>query len=163
MNITDITGADIATYGGVAAILPLIVSIINRPHFPAWAKQLIMILVALVAGVLTYGAKNEWHFDSVNGVITALIGVVAVAQIAYRVLWSKGAAPAIEQRVNGGGPGSLPDDDVDELEEDDPEDEDLVDELEADDDAEVDDEPMDYDDADYQPEHASSPATPSRV
>lgn len=121
MDITDITAGDAASYGGIAIFLPLIVAVINRPTFPAWGKQLIMVGVALVAGVITYGSRNDWDFTNTNGIITAVMGVVAVTQAAYRVLWSKGAAPAIEQGVNGGTSTEEPEP-VDDDPEDDPED-----------------------------------------
>lgn len=96
------TGTDIAVYGIVGTLLPLIVSIINRPHFPAWAKQLVMVVVAVAGGLVAYAAKNHLDFSNTSAILATLIGVVGAAQVAYLVLWSRGAAPAIERNLNGG-------------------------------------------------------------
>lgn len=102
MNIAGLTQVDIAVYGIVAALLPGLIAIINRPTFPAWAKQLVMVVVAVAAGAVTYGLKNGWDFSSTAGVITALTGVWVATQAAYLVFWKQALAPAIESNVNGG-------------------------------------------------------------
>lgn len=101
-EIINQVGTDLGTYGIAGAVLPLVVSIINRPHFPAWAKQLIMVAAAVVVGVLTYGAKNTWDFTDVPHVLAAVAGVAAATQIAYHGLWKKGVAPKIEGGLNAG-------------------------------------------------------------
>lgn len=102
MNLAGLTQIDVAVYGGIGSLLPVLVALINRPHFPSWAKQLIMIVLAVAAGVVTYGFKNGWDFSSTAGIVTALLGVWAATQAAYLVFWGKALAPAIEANVNGG-------------------------------------------------------------
>jgi hypothetical protein len=98
MNLAGLTQIDVAIYGLVGALLPLLVAVINRPHFPAWAKQIIMLAVAVA---VTYGIKNGWDFSSTAGVVTALTGVWIATQGAYLLFWGRGIAPAIEAKVNG--------------------------------------------------------------
>lgn len=102
MNLAGLSQIDIAVYGGIGSLLPVLVALINRPHFPAWVKQLIMIGLAVVAGVITYGLKNGWDFTSSTGLVTALLGVWAATQAAYLLFWGKALAPTIEANVNGG-------------------------------------------------------------
>lgn len=100
--MNQLSQTDVAVYGMVAAALPALVAVFNRPHFPGWLKQLIMLVVALLAGGVTYGLKNGWDFSSRAGVITALIGVWIATQTAYLVFWKQALAPAIESSVNSG-------------------------------------------------------------
>lgn len=103
MNIwTQFTQVDAAIYGGFGIILPLVISVFNRPHFPAWLKQTIQVVLAIIGGVAVYGAKNAWNFDHPANITLAVLGVLAASQASYVGLWSKGVAPKIEKHILGG-------------------------------------------------------------
>lgn len=97
-----LSATDLAVYGLIASFLPGVTAIFNRPHFPGWLKQVIEVVIAVVAGGLAYGLKNGWDFSSRAGVITALLGVWAATQAAYLLFWQHALAPAIESKINGG-------------------------------------------------------------
>lgn len=102
MNVVGLSQTDVAVYGLLSSLLPALIAVINRPHFPAWLKQIIMFVVAVIAGGVTYGLKNGWDFSSRAGIITALIGVWLATQAAYLVFWKQALAPAIESSINSG-------------------------------------------------------------
>lgn len=101
--IDNVSTLDISSYGGVGVLLPLVIAFLNRPTFPTWLRGLIMLIISIIAGMITYGLKNEWDFTSGPAVLTAVIGVVAATQVAYHALWQpNGIAGKIETNINSG-------------------------------------------------------------
>lgn len=102
MNVWNELTTDATVYGGVGTLLPLLVAVINRPSFPSWLKQTVMVACSIAVGIVTYGVQYGWDFTDPAHIVLAVLGVATATQLAYRGLWSKGVAPAIEANILGG-------------------------------------------------------------
>lgn len=79
----------------VGALLPALVALVNRSHWPAAAKGVVVIASSLLAGAVT-----AWATGDLNGKTFAQSAAViaAAAVAAYHAWWKPtGIAPAIEQ------------------------------------------------------------------
>lgn len=98
----NLNPTDLVIYGVIAALLPALIAVINRPTFPSWAKQLVETVVALAAGVTSYGFTHNWNFGNTATLGATLGGIWAATQGFYLLFWQHALAPAIEQKVNAG-------------------------------------------------------------
>lgn len=78
----------------VGTLLPLLVSVINRAHWPSWGKGAVAIVSSVVAGVITAWATDQLHGKG----IAEAVGIVLVAAVGtYKALWQPaGIGPRIE-------------------------------------------------------------------
>lgn len=84
----------------VGALLPMLVAVVNRSHWPAWGKGVVVLASSVVAGGVT-----AWWSGQLTGLRwteSALI-IAGAAVVAYRHFWQPtGIAPAIEAATTPG-------------------------------------------------------------
>ncbi|WP_404949129.1 hypothetical protein HFP70_35695 [Streptomyces sp. ARC14] len=88
----------IAAGSGVGGLLPLVTAIVQRPHWSVQTKQLVAVVVALVAGVATVVSSGGLaQFENGWLSIGTIGAVLAASQAAYDLIWKPTSlAPAIE-------------------------------------------------------------------
>ncbi len=88
----------------VGSLLPLIISLVKGANMSTGAKQVIALLVAVIASVVTVGATEAWAFasagDFFNLVLTSFTAIFALAQTTYTGFWQD---RAVEVRLAGVG------------------------------------------------------------
>jgi hypothetical protein len=82
------------TIGGV--ITTHAAAIINQPRWPAWAKTIVPLAIALVVGLITAAASGR--LDGVDW-LSAATAVFAAAQLAYGTLF-RGTAKALTRATS---------------------------------------------------------------
>ncbi|MFM9697910.1 hypothetical protein [Streptomyces europaeiscabiei] len=82
----------------VGAVLPLLTAVVQRPAWPAKAKQVIAVVAALVAGVVAVAAEGGWgQFQHGQLTTVTILGVLAASQTSYDLVWKPSKlAPWIE-------------------------------------------------------------------
>ncbi len=88
----------------VGSLLPLIISLVKGANMTKGPKQVIALLVAVIASVVTVGATEGWAFASVgdffNLALTSFTAIFALAQTTYTGFWED---RAVEVRLAGVG------------------------------------------------------------
>jgi hypothetical protein len=81
----------------VGFLMPTVVAVVQRDHWPNWARSLVMFASSLIAGAGTAVLQNHDAFTAKNWLnATLLVGVAAIAS--YHGFWKPtGVAPAIER------------------------------------------------------------------
>lgn len=88
--------------GIVAALLPGLIAVINRAHWPGWAKAAVTVAASTVAGAITAWANGQ--FTGLGWSASALV-ILGIAVGAFHGIWKpSGVADAIEQAINAGTP-----------------------------------------------------------
>ncbi len=84
----------------VGSLLPLVISLVKGGNMTKGAKQLVALLVVVIASVVTVGANEGWVFASVgeffNLALTSFTAIFALAQTTYTGFWED---RAIEVRL----------------------------------------------------------------
>jgi hypothetical protein len=85
-------------------LLPLVIAVLNRPSFPKWARVLVMVGVAAVAGVIaaaTQGVFNDFDWSNAGQLFTTIALIAALAHGFYEKFWLRiGVATAIEEKTS---------------------------------------------------------------
>ncbi|MFJ5121951.1 hypothetical protein [Kitasatospora sp. NPDC088548] len=84
-----------AGYGAAAgAALPLVASVVLRPHWSPEVKHWIVMALSVVSGLATVAAQGQITSDySPGAVIAAVAAVYAASQLAYIGLWHRTGLP----------------------------------------------------------------------
>jgi len=62
----------------VAAVLPMIIALIQQPTFPRWARATITLVVCAIGGLVTTYVTDQWNSeDVVTSVLTIFAAVLA--------------------------------------------------------------------------------------
>lgn len=81
------------------SLLPLLVAVVQRPHFPRPARVLVMLASSLVAGGVVSWANGE--LDSAADTAGAVLVVLIAAASTYSNVWRPaGIAPAVERATS---------------------------------------------------------------
>ena len=79
----------------VGVFLPALVAVVNRSHWPSWAKGVVVVASSIAAGAVTAWLSGQ--LTGLRWTESALI-IAGAAVVAYRHFWQPtGIAPAIEQ------------------------------------------------------------------
>lgn len=83
----------------VAAVLPLLLAVVNRPQWPSEVKSLLAFGVCVVVGIIVAWATDHWNRD---GIILNIGAVFALTNAAYQAVWKPTkVAPTIEEKTSG--------------------------------------------------------------
>jgi hypothetical protein len=77
-------------------LMPMVVSWLKRNHWPDWAKVLLSLGIALLAGLITAGAEGNWNLSAIG----ANSGTVfALATVFYKTYFQD---TSLNRRLEGG-------------------------------------------------------------
>ncbi|MFG2986268.1 hypothetical protein ACGFYQ_34290 [Streptomyces sp. NPDC048258] len=82
----------------VGAILPLLIAVVQRPHWSVKAKKTVASVSALLVGLVTVATAGGWEqFQHGKLTLATIIAVLAASQTSYDLLWKPSTlAPVIE-------------------------------------------------------------------
>lgn len=91
----------IAIILSVGSLLPLLIAVVNQPHWSAKVRTILSVAVSGLAGLVTYVTENGLEFDSASAVVVAVVGVILASVASYQSIWKpSGIARRIENATS---------------------------------------------------------------
>lgn len=91
----------VATILSVGALLPLLIAVVNQPHWSARTRTILSVLVSGIGGLVTYVSQEGLNFDSASAVIAVVVGVILASASTYQTIWKPvGIARKIENSTS---------------------------------------------------------------
>lgn len=89
----------------VGGLLPLLIAVVNQPHWSARVRTILSVAVSALAGLVTYVSENGLAFESASSAIAVVVGVILTTATAYQTIWKpSGVARKIENSTSPNSP-----------------------------------------------------------
>lgn len=95
----------VATILAVGGLLPLLIAVVNQPHWSARTRTILAVIVSGLSGLVTYVTENGLVFESTSSVVTVVVGIILTSVTAYQTIWKpSGVARKIENITSSHSP-----------------------------------------------------------